>query len=56
MPIVKVGYQRFYNSLGCSIADNQTVDITFPLGEHFYGQIYMGANPKFGINVVTGAE
>jgi hypothetical protein len=56
MPIIKVGYRRLYDSLGCSITDNRTVDIAFPLGEHYHGWVYMGPKPKFGINVVTGEE
>jgi len=56
MPIVKVGYRRLYDSLGCFITDHKTLDIAFPLGEHLYGQIYMGAKPQFGISIVEGME
>lgn len=56
MPIAKVGYRRLYDSLGCSITNNKTLDIAFPLGEHFHGQVYMGAKPNFGISIVEGFD
>ncbi len=49
MPNEKVGYRRLYDSMGCSIVNNQLFHLVFPLGQHLQVEVYMGAKPKFGI-------
>jgi len=56
MASVRIGYRRLYDSMGCSIADQQTINLVFPFGDHLQAEIYMGNKPKFGITVETGHE
>lgn len=56
MPSVQVGYRRLYDSMGCSIANQQTINLVFPFRDHLQAEVYMGNKPKFGITVETGHE
>ena len=56
MPSVQIGYRRLYDSMGCSIANQQTINLVFPIRDHLQAEIYMGNKPKFGITVETGHE
>src|SRR5260221_14687124 len=53
MPSVQIGSRRLYDSMGCSIANQQTFNLVFPFGDHLQAEIYMGNKPKFGITVET---
>ena len=56
MASIRVGYRRLYDSMGCSIANQQIVHVVFPFGKHLQVEIYIGNNPKFGIWTETGHE
>src|SRR6266436_3360552 len=56
MASVRIGYRRLYDSMGCSVAGQQTLNLVFPFGDHLQAEIYMGNKPKFGITVETGHE
>ena len=53
MAFVRIGYRRLYDSMGCSIANHQTIHLEFPTGDDLHLEIYMGNKPKFGITVET---
>jgi hypothetical protein len=56
MACVRIGYRRLYDSMGCSIANQQTIHLVFPCEDHLQVEIYMGNKPKFGITVEAGHE
>ncbi len=56
MATVRIGYRRLYDSMGCSIANQETIHIIFPFGQHLQVEIYIGNKPKFGIWTETGHE
>ncbi|HYT45937.1 MAG TPA: hypothetical protein VEP90_26655, partial [Methylomirabilota bacterium] len=56
MASVRIGYRRLYDSMGCSIANQQIINLVFPCGDHLQVEIYMGNKPKFGITVEAGHE
>ena len=56
MASVRIGYRRLYDSMGCSIANQQTIHLVFPCGDHLLVEITMGNKPKFGITVEAGHE
>jgi len=56
MASVRIGYRRLYDSMGCSIVNQQTINLVFPCGDHLQAEIYMGNKPKFGITVETDHE
>jgi hypothetical protein len=56
MASVRIGYRRLYDSMGCSIANQQTIHLVFPCGDHLQVERYMGNKPKFGITIEAGHE
>ena len=56
MAIINIGYRRLYDSMGCSIATQEPLHITFPFGDHLHVEIYMGNKPKLGIWIETDHE
>jgi hypothetical protein len=53
MKTVRIGARRLYDSMGCSIINQQPFNLVFPFGDHLQAEIYMGNKPKFGITVET---
>lgn len=53
MKTVRIGARRLYDSMGCSIANQQPFNLVFPFGDHLQAELYMGNKPKFGITVET---
>src|SRR5258708_7072200 len=53
MKSVRIGSRKLYDSMGCSIVNQQTFNLVFPFGDHLQAEIYMGNKPKFGITVET---
>ncbi|SRR6266516_2579182 len=53
MASVRIGYRRLYDSMGCSIANHQTIHQEFTNGDDLHLEIYLGNKPKFGITVET---
>jgi hypothetical protein len=56
MKTVRIGSRRLYDSMGCSIANQQPFNLVFPFGDHLQAEIYMGNKPKYGITVETGHD
>jgi hypothetical protein len=56
MATVRIGSRRLYDSIGCSLANQQPFNFVFPFGDHLQAEIYMGNKPKFGIFTNTGHE
>jgi len=52
MPFGRIGYRRLYDAVGCSIANQEAVDMTFPIGEHLQVRVYIGPKPIHGIVVI----
>jgi len=46
-----IGLRRLYDSIGCGLSARSDLFYRFSLGKQFEAQIYMGARPRFGINV-----
>src|SRR5437764_1959143 len=53
MKTVRIGARRLYDSMGCSLYNQQPFSLVFPFGDHLQMEIYMGNKPKFGITVET---
>ncbi len=51
MPIEQVGYRRLYDSMGCSLADQEELKVQFIVGTS-HVLTYMGTKPKFGITLM----
>ena len=49
MKRVNIGYRRLYDSMGCSIANQEPLHLSFPFGDSFQVEIYLGNKPKLGI-------
>jgi hypothetical protein len=49
MPFERVGFRRLYDSLGCSIADQDELHLSYSVGKNIQAEIYIGARPRFGI-------
>jgi hypothetical protein len=56
MASLRIGYRRLYDSMGCSIANRQTISLVFPCGDDLQAEIYIGNKPKFGITIETEHE
>lgn len=50
MPLERVGFRRLYDSIGCSLADQEELRLTYSVGS-IQVEIYMGAKPKLGIYI-----
>jgi hypothetical protein len=55
MALVRVGYKRLYNSLGCSLQSEKPVEISLRLSE-LESRIYIGRDPSLGISAATGSR
>src|SRR5436305_15112184 len=53
MKTLRIGARRLYDSMGCSLYNQQPFSLVFPFGDHLQMEIYMGNKPKFGITVET---
>ena len=53
METVRIGARRLYDSMGCSLVNQQTFTLVFPFGDDLQMEVYMGNKPKFGITVET---
>jgi len=52
MPLVRVGYRRLYDAIGCSLGDDQReLSFTFSFSPDLDVAIYLGPKPTFGINI-----
>lgn len=56
MASVRTGYRRLYDSMGCSVVNQQPLRLVLPFGNDLEVEIYMGNKPRFGIFVETGHE
>lgn len=48
MGIVKVGYRRLYDAMGCSISEQEEWTAVFPFGQYSL-EVYIGNRPKYGV-------
>lgn len=56
MATINIGYRRLYDSMGCSIANQEQLRVAFSFGDHFQVEIYQGNKPKLGIWTETDHE
>src|SRR3989338_3637795 len=50
MPKERIGYRRLYDSIGCSLLDQEELYVVVPMGD-INVEVYLGSKPKFGIAV-----
>lgn len=50
MPKERIGYRRLYDSIGCSLVDQEELHIVVPMGD-LNVKVYLGSKPKYGIAV-----
>jgi hypothetical protein len=50
MAIERIGYRRLYDSIACSLAEQEELLIAFPMGD-LQIRVYAGPKPKLGITV-----
>jgi hypothetical protein len=55
VPLVRIGYKRLYNSLGCSLQSDKPVEIDLPIAD-MSSHVYMGLNPTLGISASSGSR
>ncbi len=55
MALVRIGYKRLYNSLGCSLQSEIPIEMTLSLGE-LETCVYIGLDPRLGISAVAGGK
>jgi len=49
--LVRVGFRRLYDAIGCSLAAAPEARFTLELGSGFQAEAYIGPRPRFGISV-----
>ena len=52
MPIERVGYRRLYDSMGCSLSNQEELNFNMKIG-NIEAILYMGSKPKRGIVVYS---
>ncbi len=55
MALVRIGYKRLYNSLGCSLQSEIPIEMTLSLGK-LETCVYIGLDPRLGISAVAGGK
>ncbi len=53
MKTVRIGARRLYDSMGCSLFNQQSFNLVFPFADCLQMEIYIGNKPKFGIAIET---